>query len=102
MSYKYQNYYGLTSIVVAQDNPKYDSRNNSNAIIETASNTLLYGCKNTIIPNGVTSIGEDAFYACSGLTSITIPNSVDENLVEHKYEVKGNGGKLTIIVSNAE
>lgn len=76
MSYKYQNCYGLTSIVVAQDNPKYDSRNNSNAIIETESNTLLYGCKNTIIPHGVTSIGKDAFYACSGLTSIVLPNSI--------------------------
>lgn len=35
-------------------------------------------------------------------SKITIPNSVDENSVEHKYDVKGNGGKLTIIVSNAE
>ncbi len=28
------------------------------------------------IPNSVTSIGESAFYNCSGLTSVTIPNSV--------------------------
>ena len=66
---------GLTSIIVEESNTVYDSRNNCNAIIETASNTLIVGCKNTIIPNGVTGIN-GAFAGCSGLTSITIPNSV--------------------------
>ncbi|MBR4988862.1 MAG: leucine-rich repeat domain-containing protein [Bacteroidaceae bacterium] len=67
---------GLTSIIIAEENPVYDSRNNSNAIIETSTNTLITGCKNTVIPNSVTTIGGSAFYCCSGLTSITIPNSV--------------------------
>ena len=67
---------GLTSVKVASDNSTYDSRDNCNAIIETASNTLIAGCKNTIIPSSVTSIGDYAFRDCSGLTSVTIPNSV--------------------------
>ena len=74
--YAFSDCSGLTSIVVESGNPVYDSRNNCNAIIETASNTLLAGCKNTIIPNSVTTIGEGAFYGCTGLTSVTIPNSV--------------------------
>ena len=66
----------LISIVVESGNSTYDSRENCNAIIETATNTLIAGCKNTVIPNSVTSIGEWAFGDCSSLTSITIPNSV--------------------------
>lgn len=67
---------GLTSIVVQKNNTKYDSRNGSNAIIETSTNTLIAGCRNTVIPESVTSIGDWAFYGCSGLTSVTIPESV--------------------------
>ena len=66
----------LVSIVVESGNNKYDSRNNCNAIIETASNTLIAGCMNSIIPNSVTVIGDGAFGYCSYLTSIEIPNSV--------------------------
>ena len=61
---------------VDANNPKYDSRDNCNAIIETSSNTLISGCQTTVIPNSVTSIGNYAFYDCDGLTSVTIPNSV--------------------------
>ena len=74
----FESCFGLTGIVVESGNPRYDSRNNCNAIIETAYNTLIYGCKNTIIPNSVTTIDDYAFYDCDGLTSIVIPNSVTE------------------------
>mgnify|MGYP004521407839 CR=1 FL=1 len=65
----------LASITVSQNNKVYDSRDNSNAIIETSSNTLIQGCKNTIIPNTVTSIGRSSFSG-NGLTNITIPDSI--------------------------
>ena len=66
----------LSSIVVNSGNPKYDSRDGCNAIIETTTNTLIAGCKNTIIPESVTKIGDTAFAGSTGLTSITIPQSV--------------------------
>ena len=66
----------LTSIVVDEGNSVYTSANGANAIIDKASNTLIAGCKSTIIPESVTSIGNCAFYGSSALTSISIPESV--------------------------
>ena len=66
----------LTSIVVEDENKVYDSREGCNAIIETSSNKLIAGCKTTVIPDGVKSIGDKAFSGCSGLTDINIPASV--------------------------
>ena len=67
----------LSSIIVSPANKAYDSRNNSNALIETATNTLLVGCNNTIIPDSVTAIGEYAFSGCTGLKKIDIPDGVN-------------------------
>ena len=67
----------LESISVASGNLVYDSREDCNAIIETSTNKLVLGCKNTVIPNSVTSIGEKAFYGNTSLTSVTIPTNVE-------------------------
>ena len=66
----------LTSIVVANGNQHFDSRDKCNAIIETASNKLVIGCKSTVIPNSVNSVGAYAFYGRGGLTSVAIPDAV--------------------------
>ena len=89
---------GLTSIKVDSGNPKYDSRDNCNAIIETASNTLIAGCMTTVIPNSVTSIGERAFIGCSSLTSVTIPNSVI-SIGEQAFQ--GCSGLTSVTIGNS-
>ena len=69
-------YCKFEGIVVDPENPNFDSRNDCNAIIETSTNELTTGCKNTVIPNSVTVIGNNAFKGITGMTSIEIPNSV--------------------------
>lgn len=66
----------LTAITVADGNVKFDSRSNCNAIIETATNTLLRGCVNTVIPEDVEHIAAEAFYNCKSLEKIVIPDAV--------------------------
>ena len=72
--YAFDGCTGLASIIVEDGNAKYHS--DGNCLIETESKTLVLGCKTSVIPNGVTTIGVSAFASCSGLTSITIPGSV--------------------------
>ena len=102
------NCYKLSQISVDTNNPVYDSRDNCNAIIETATNTLVEGCYNTIIPasvrhigecafggrqrlnsiklpEGLTSIGVNAFWLCTGLKDVTIPASV-QSIEDYAFE----------------
>ncbi|MDE6980225.1 MAG: leucine-rich repeat domain-containing protein, partial [Lachnospiraceae bacterium] len=67
---------GLNQITVEEGNPVYDSRDNCNAIIETKSNRLVVGCKNTKIPKGVTTIGIGAFITHSNIIKMNIPDGV--------------------------
>lgn len=67
----------LTSIVVAQDNPVFSDDNGSNCLIHKFNNYLVLGCKNTVIPSSVLGINNNAFYGCTGLTSIEISSSVN-------------------------
>ena len=67
----------LREIDVDTANPVYDSRENCNAVIETATNRLLFGCRNSIIPSSVVEIYDHAFSVCEYLWKITIPASVE-------------------------
>lgn len=66
----------LQSITVSEGNMQYDSRQNCNSIIETKSNTLIVGCKNSTIPETVEHIGAGSFYGCLGLENIEIPSGI--------------------------
>ena len=68
----------LSSISVAAGNTKYDSRDNCNAVIDTENDELIAGCKNTVIPLEITSIGSEAFSGCSVLTSVTLPDNLKQ------------------------
>lgn len=73
----------ISHIKVECGNPVYDSRQNCDAIIETATNTLFMGCTKTKIPYSVESIGDHAMDYVRGTsigvfwsTYITVPDSV--------------------------
>ena len=67
----------ISSIKIDENNTAYDSRNNCNAIIETATNTLILGCSRSTIPEGIEVIGEMAFFERAELgENIIIPSTV--------------------------
>lgn len=66
----------VTSMSVEAGNKVYDSRKDCNAIVETASNTLVAGCKKSVIPASVTAIGRSAFNHCTDLTDAALPATI--------------------------
>lgn len=66
----------VAKIVVDVENPYFDSREACNAIIRTADNTLLFGCKNTTIPKSVTAIASYAFEGHAHLGAIVLPAGI--------------------------
>lgn len=84
----------LEEIIVQEGNPLYDSRQGCNAIIETKENRLVYGCKTSVIPNGIKTIGHYAFWNCIGLTEIDIPSSVT-SIEEGSFYICENLKKVT-------
>jgi hypothetical protein len=58
---------------------KYFSMENKDFDIKNGILTKYHGImSHVVIPNGVTKIGEGAFYDCSNLQNVTIPNSVTD------------------------
>ncbi|GHU32309.1 hypothetical protein FACS1894172_08690 [Spirochaetia bacterium] len=74
----FYQWYKLTSIRVSESHPSY--KDIDGVLFDKAGTTLVKcppGKEGTYtIPNTVTTIGYEAFYFCSGLTSIIIPDSV--------------------------
>ena len=88
----------LTSIVVDSNNKVYDSRNNCNALIYTATDSLILGCNSTVIPDGIKTIGKLAFSDYKDITSIDIPSSVI-SIGEGAFE--GCEGLTSVVIPNS-
>lgn len=89
----------IESFIVDEDNKTYDSRDNSNAIIETKTNTLMYGCKNTIIPESITSIRDKAWYGNGEVESVFIPKNVTK-IGEYVFSMCTNLSELKVDKDN--
>ena len=81
----FYNCSNLESILVENGNPVYKSENN--CIIRIADNTVIAGCKNSIIPDYVEEIADFAFWGCN-IENITIPKSVTKIGNEAFYDCK--------------
>ena len=89
----FDNCPNLQSISVSPENPIFRSENN--CCIERETNTLVFGCSKSVIPEGVIVIGRYAFSHCKNLTKMEMPSNITrieenaffccDNLTEIKF-----------------
>ena len=86
----------VEKITVEEGHSKYDSRDNCNAIVETSTNTIVYGCEKTLFVSSIKKIGEGAFMTCKGYMRFTIPESIEE-IGKSAFE---NSNIMTVTIKN--
>lgn len=85
----------IESIVVDQDNPLYDSRDNCNAIIRKSDDCLIVGCATTKFPSSIQSIGPRAFFRNESLKEVVIPSNI-KVIGDDAFGLCSNVTKLTL------
>ena len=80
---------GLETIKIDKNNTTFDSRNNCNCIVITETDSILLGCKNSTIPQGIISLEQGAFQYCVGLTEISLPDTLTTINAASFYGCKG-------------
>lgn len=84
LNYAFNSCQNLKRIVVDSNNPTFDSRENCNAVIATANDSLALGCKSSTILPSIKHIGNYAFNDCVGLENLDFPDGI-ETLGEHSF-----------------
>ena len=68
--------YVLDTITVDPANTTFNSNNNCNALMRTSDNTLVLGCRSTVVPSSTKIIGAYAFDGCIHLQSVSFPDGL--------------------------
>ena len=89
----------LKSIIVDSENTIYDSRENCNAIIETATNKMIAGCTTTTIPESVTVIGK----YCMSYRELPKVLKISKNItLIDSYAFEGSYGPIELIIEDSD
>ena len=98
VTYKDTNYNSYSGSVVIPSTVTYRGTTYSVTSIGSHAFENCSGLKSVTIPNSVTSIGNFAFKNCSGLKSVTIPNSVT---AIGNYAFYGCSGLTSVTIPNS-
>lgn len=65
----------ISLLTISKNNPVLSDRN-ANIVVIDSTNTVIFGCNGSTIPEGIVAIGEDAFRECSFPSVPQLPTSL--------------------------